>query len=91
MNILKGQSSDNYDKMRGRSLSRNSSISRNTSISSMKSFKAYYKRIEWNNAMVIDKDNSNSKISSELSYKTSQEKALCLSMVAENQLNTRFT
>jgi len=41
--------------------------------------------------MVIDEDNSNSNISPELSYETFQEKTLCLSMAAKNQLNTRLT
>ena len=41
--------------------------------------------------MVVNEDNNNSNVSSELSYKTFQEKALCLSMVAENQLNTKLT
>ena len=58
---------------------------------STKSSKTYYERMKWNNTMVIDEDNSNSNISPELSYETSQEKTLCLSMAAENQLNTRLT
>ena len=77
--------------MRNRLFSCNSSISRNTSISSAKSSKIYYERIEWNNAIVVDEDNNNSNVSPELFYKTSQEKALYLSTVAENQLNTKST
>ena len=91
MDILKEQSSNNYNEVRDRLLLCNSSISKNTSISSAKSSKVYYERIEWNNAIVVDEDNNNSNVSPELSYKTSQEKALYLSTVAENQLNTKFT
>ena len=89
MNIFKGQSPDNYDDVRGRSLSHNSNISRDTSMSSTKSSIAYYDRMEWNNNIVVDKDIPNNDTSSKLSYKTTQEKALCLSKATENQTNMR--
>jgi len=37
--------------------------------------------------MVVDDNDSNKDISPELSYGTSQEKAICLSMAAEKQAN----
>ena len=39
--------------------------------------------------MVVDEDINNNDISPKLSYKTTQEKKLCLSKVAENWKNTR--
>ena len=87
MDILKGQSPDNYDEVRGRTLSRTSNISRDTSMSSTISSEAYHERIAWNNAMVVNDDDNNKDVSPELSYETSQEKAICLSAVAEKQAN----
>ena len=45
MDILKGQSPDNCDKVRDRSLSFNPSISRDTLMSSTKSSEAYHERM----------------------------------------------
>jgi len=59
MDILKGQSPDNYDEVRGRMLSHISNISRDTSMSSMISSVAYHERMAWNNAMVVDNDDNN--------------------------------
>jgi len=74
MNILKESSLDNYNEVRGRFLSANTNISRDSSISSTKSSVAYHEKIEYNNTMNIDMDMDN--FSSEVSYETSQEKAL---------------
>ena len=46
MDIFKGQSPDNYDEVRGRTLILNPSISRDTSMFFMKSSKAYHERME---------------------------------------------
>ena len=88
MDILKGQSPDNYDEVRGRTLLCISNISRNTSMSSMISSKAYHEKIAWKNAMVVDDEDNNKDISPELFYETSQEKAIHLSVMAEKQTNT---
>jgi len=87
MDILKGQSPDNYNKVRGRMLLHISHISRDTSMSSTISSKTYHKRMTWNNTMIVDNDNNNKDVSPKLFYETSQEKAICLSMVAEKQAN----
>jgi len=88
MDILKGKSPDNYNEVRGRLVSCNPSISRDTSMSSTKSSVAYHERIEQNNGMDVNNPpNKNSFL--ELSYKTTQEKTLCLSKMAENQMNMR--
>jgi len=83
IDILKGQSPDNYNEVRGRTLSRILNIFRDTSMSSIISSKAYHERIAWNNAMVVDDEDNNKDISPELSYETSQEKAIHLSAAAE--------
>jgi len=58
---------DNYDKVRGRTLSTNKSISRDTSISSTKLSVIYHERMTLNN---LKDDNDPIDIFSELSYKT---------------------
>ena len=88
MDILKGWAPDNYDEMRGRTLLQKSNIFRNTSISSMISAKPYHERMTWNNDMDVDDDDNNKDTSPELSYKTSQEKVIRLSMAAEKQADT---
>jgi len=88
MDILKERAPDNYDKVRGRSFSQKSNISRDTSIFSMISTKPYHERITQNNNMDIDSDDNNKDTSLELSYKTSQEKVIRLSMAAEKQTDT---
>jgi len=88
MDILKGKSPDNYNEVRGRSVSCNPSISRNTSMSFTKSSVAYYERMEQNNGMDVN-DPSNKDPSLKLSYKTTQEKTFRLSKAAENQMNMR--
>jgi len=57
---------NNYNEVRDKSLSTKKNISRNLLMSSMKSSVTCYKRMEHNNAMVIDKEMDN--ISSALSY-----------------------
>ena len=87
MDILKGSSPDNYDEVRDRSLSANTNISRNSSMFSMKLSVVYHEKMKYNNAM---NDNVNmDDFSPELSYETSQEKALQVSKVAEHPTNTR--
>ena len=55
---------------------------------SIKSSIVYHKKIEHNNAMVIDDEMND--IFPALSYETDQEKVLRISKVAEQQINMRF-
>ena len=71
---------DNYDKVRGRTLSTNKSISRNTSISSTKLSVIYHERMTLNN---LKDDNDPIDIFSELSYRTEQGKVFCISKAAD--------
>ena len=71
MDILKEQSPDNYDEVRGRTLSHISNISRDTSISFTISSEAYHERMVQNNAMIVDDKDNNKDVSPELSYETS--------------------
>ena len=66
MDIFSGIAPDNYDEVRGRSLSTNINISRDSSMSSTRSSVAYHEKIEENNAMIIDNDSNDS--SPALSY-----------------------
>ena len=88
MDILKGRAPDNYDEVRDRTLSQKLNISRDTSRSSIISAKPYHKRMTRNNDLDVDDDDNNKDTSPELSYETSQEKVICLSMVAEKQADT---
>ena len=88
IDILKGKSPDNYNEVRGRSVSHNPSISRDTSMSSTKSSVAYHERMEQNNSMDVDNP-PNKDPSLELPYETTQEKTLYLSKAAENQTNMK--
>jgi len=74
MDIFIGSSPDNFDEIRGRSLSTKGNISRDSSMSSTKSSIVYHKKMEHNNVMVIDGEMDN--ISPALFYKIDQEKAL---------------
>jgi len=74
MDIFVGSSPDNFDEIRGRSLSTKGNISRDSSMSSTKSSIVYHKKMEHNNVMVIDGEMDN--ISPALFYKIDQEKAL---------------
>ena len=81
MNLFTGSSLNNYNEVRGRSLSTNEHISRDLSMFSTKSSVAYYDRMKYNNTMVIDKEIVDA--SSGLSHRTKYEKALCISKMAE--------
>jgi len=77
---------DNYDEMRGRTLSTKRSISRDTSMSSTRLSVVYHERMVLNNS----KDNNNPMDTTpELSYKTEQERVLHISKAAEQQDHTR--
>jgi len=54
----------------------------------MISAELYHKRMTRNNDMDVDDDDNNKDTFSELSYETSQEKVIRLSMVAEKQADT---
>ena len=56
-------------------------------MSSTISSKAYHERMARINAMVVNNDDNNKDVFPELSYETSQEKAIHLSVVAEKQAN----
>jgi len=81
MDFLAGSSPDNFDKIRGKSLSTNKNISRDSSMSSTKSSVMYYKRIANNN--VIDINDKKVDNSLALFYETDLKKALHISKVAE--------
>ena len=78
-------SPDNYNEVRGRTFSPNIQVSRKLLVSSTKSLVAYHKRIEHNNAMIKDIYMNN--VSSKLSYKTTQEKAIQVSKAADTNNN----
>ena len=54
-----GPSPDNYNKVRGRTISPSIQISRDSSVSSTKSSVAYYERMKHNNATIEDVDMNN--------------------------------
>jgi len=83
MDILKGSSPNNYNKVRGKSLLANTNISRDSLMSFMMSFVMYHEKMECNNTMNIND------FSPKLSYEISQEKALQVSKVAEHPTNMR--
>jgi len=85
MDIFAGFASDNYNKMRGRTLSAKEQTSRDFSISSTKLSIVYHESIEHNNAMNVDIDMDNNSLA--LPYKTSQKKAIQVSEVANPQTN----
>ena len=87
MDIFSGIAPDNYDEVRGRSLSTNVNISRDSSMSSTRSSVAYHGKMEQNNAMIIDDDPNNS--SPALSYEDKQEKAIRVSKAADPQNDMR--
>jgi len=87
MDILKGQAPDNHDEVRGRILLQKPNISKDTSMSSTISAKPYHKRMTRNNDMDIDVNDNNKDTSPKLFYKTPQEKAIRLSIVAVKQAN----
>ena len=86
IDILSGKIPDNYDKVRGRTISLLLQLSRASSISSTKSLVAYHKRIEYNNS--LNKDIEIDEDSTRLSYETYQEQAICVSKAADPSNNT---
>jgi len=92
MDIRSGSSPDNYDEVRGRTFSPKVQVSRDSSMSSTKSSVVYHEKMEHNNALNEDIDMDDDPLA--LSYKTSQEKAIRVSMVADpntGTLNKRVT
>ena len=86
MDFSTGPIPDNYDEMKGRTLSTNKSIFRDTSMSSTKSSVIYHERITLNNS----KDDDNPiDASPELSYETEQEKIFHISKTADQQNHIR--
>ena len=85
MDIPTGNISDNYDKVRGKTSLPKIQFYRESSIFSTKSSIAYYEKIKLNNTMNenVDMDNN----SSTLSYETSLEKTIRVSMVANPNNN----
>ena len=87
MDIPTGPIPDNYDEVRGRTLSTNRSMSRDTSMSSARLSVVYHERMVHNNS----KDDDDPMDSTpELSYETEQERAFCISKVAEQQEHMRI-
>jgi len=80
MDIQLGLASNNFNKVRGRTLSSNRNISRDISISSTKSSVVYHERMTTNNA---NNDDDPVNVSPELSYETEQEKAFHVSKAAD--------
>jgi len=85
IDFFKGQTSDNYNKIRGRKLTQSLNSSRDASIDFSRSPTPYYERMVRNN----DMDINNNKPSPELSYKILQEKEIHLGKATETQTNTR--
>jgi len=88
IDFFAGISPDNYDKIRGRSLSTKEYHSRDLSMSSTKSLVVYHNRMEHNNNIVINDEMVDG--SPTLPYETDQKKALHVSKVAELQDNMRL-
>ena len=80
MDFPTGPIPDNYNEVRGRTLSTNKSISRDTSMSSTKSSVLYHERIILNN---LKDDDDPMDASPKLSYETEQKKAFCISKAAD--------
>jgi len=86
MDFFKGQTSDNYDEVRGRKLIQSPNSSRDASIDFLRLPTPYHERMVRNNDMDI---NNNNKPSSKLSYKILQEKEIHFGKATETQTNTR--
>jgi len=69
-----GPSPDNYDEVRGRTISHNIYVSRDSSVFSTKSSVAYHKRMKHNNVTIEDIDIDN--VSPRLPCKIIQGKAI---------------
>jgi len=74
-NFLSGSSPDNFDKVRGRTLSSKLQVSRDSSMSSIKSLVVYHEKMECNNTIDVD-------VSPALLYETTQKKVFCVSEAA---------
>jgi len=82
MDIQSGPAPNNFNEVRGRTLSSNRSISRDVSMSSTKSSVVYHERMTTNNA---NNNNDPVNASPKLSYETEQEKAFRVSKAADQQ------
>ena len=80
-----GPSPDNYDEMRGRTISPSVQISRDSLVSSTKSSVVYHKKMERNNSTIEDVDIDN--VSSRLPNEMTQEKAIQVSKAADTNNN----
>ena len=86
MDIQSGPAPNNFDEVLSRTLSSNRNIFRDVSMSSTKSSVVYHERMTTNNA---NNDDNLVNASLELFYKIEQEKAFCVSKVADQQNTTR--
>ena len=82
MDHLKGRTSNDNNKVRGRKLSFSSNSSRDNSMLLVTFSRPYHERMEQYNNMDVDDHNN---APSKLSYEASQEKKICLRVVAENR------
>ena len=85
MDILSGKIPDNYNEIQDRTISPQPHSSRASSMSSTKSLVNYHVRMECNNNDIEMNDDSEG---FGLSYETTQEQALHISMVADPSNNT---
>ena len=74
MDIFAGFAPNDYNEVRGRTLSTKQQTSRDSSMSSTKSYIVYHERMECNNVINVDVNMDNN--SPALSYETSQEKVI---------------
>ena len=88
-NIFVETASDNYDEVRGRTLSSNIQVSRNSSVSFTKSSVVYHERMEHNNAIIEDVDMND--VSPGLLYDMTQGKAIRVSKAADTKNNVVST
>jgi len=94
MDILSGKIPDNHDEIQGRTISSQPHSSRASSIFSTKSLVNYHVRIECNNNLNNDIEMNDDSEDFELFYKTTQEQAIHVSMMANpsnNMLNKHIT
>ena len=84
-----GPSPDNYNEVRGRTISPSIHVSRDLLVSSTKSSTAYHERIEHNNATIEDINMDD--VSPRLLYETIQEKAIRVSKAADTNNNVVTT
>ena len=86
MDFQSGRAPDNYDEVRGRTLSSNGNVSRDISMSSTKSSVVYHERMTTSN---LKDDDDPVDSTPDLSYETEQEKAFRVSKAADQQDSTR--